>query len=276
MSAPPAEAPHALVELLAETWESLLDLLAGLDDDEWALPTDCPGWSVQDVVAHVVGVEAMLTGRPAPDVGEHEWPHVRSDMGRALEAWVESYRGRPPSEVLEDLRDTVESRLAFWRGLDAAGWATETFTPVGPGTMASLIPFRLFDSWVHEHDVRWAVGAPPRYDTAAGRWNLRRCSQPLARAVARVAAAPDGSVVEWLAHGPPFDHRHAVLVRDGRGEVIAALGTATVRIVTDLPTFVRLGCGRVDPDAALAARLVRLRGDADLGTRVVHAMPFTP
>jgi uncharacterized protein (TIGR03083 family) len=274
--------PRALVGLLEATWTSTLGVLEALDGDEWALPTDCPGWTVQDVAAHIVGVEAMFMGKPLPDVGEHEWPHVRSDMGRAIEAWVESYRGRPPADVLADLHGTVADRLAFWSALDDDGWATETFTPVGPGTFATLVPFRVFDSWLHEQDIRRAVGRPGDFTAPVARWNLRRCSQPLGRSVVRGAGAPDGTRVEWLAHGPPIDHRFAVDVRAGRGVVVEGEGpgapavAATVRVITDLVTFVRLCCGRVDPDAALAAGLVRFRGDRALGEAVVRTMAFTP
>ena len=42
-----------LVEHLATTWASVDELCAGLTDAEWATPTGCPGWTVQDQVAHL-------------------------------------------------------------------------------------------------------------------------------------------------------------------------------------------------------------------------------
>ena len=48
----------------------------------------------------------------------------------------------------------------------------------------------------------------------------------------------------------------------------------TVRISTDTQTFVRLGCGRIDPDAAVADGTVRIEGDDLLGGRVVESMNF--
>jgi uncharacterized protein (TIGR03083 family) len=32
-------------------------LLASLPDGDWTLPTPCPGWSVHDLAAHLLGVE---------------------------------------------------------------------------------------------------------------------------------------------------------------------------------------------------------------------------
>jgi uncharacterized protein (TIGR03083 family) len=265
------------VELLGEVWASTIDLLDTLDGDEWELPTDCPGWTVKDQAAHVIGVESMFGGAPQPDVEPREWPHVRSDMGRALEAWVEVRRGDPPAEVLRDLRAITAQRLAMFRGFDDAGWAGETFTPAGPGTFADLVPFRVFDSWSHEQDIRRAVGRPGGFDTPAGRWAVAWCTRPLGRAVSKVDA-PEGTTIEWLGYGPPVEVRHRVELVNGRGETVDVSGAAppTVRITTDVVSFVRLCLGRVDPAAALAANLVRFRGDADLGREVVHRMAFTP
>ena len=44
-------------------------------------PTDCPGWTVLDQVAHVAGGEAMTDGEPRPDVDISHHAHVRHDFG---------------------------------------------------------------------------------------------------------------------------------------------------------------------------------------------------
>lgn len=50
----PAE-PIAVVELFPELQARLLDLLMGLSDEQWRLPTVCAGWSVKDVALHLLG-----------------------------------------------------------------------------------------------------------------------------------------------------------------------------------------------------------------------------
>jgi hypothetical protein len=34
---------------------ALLHTLYSLDDEQWAAPTDCVGWSVKDIAAHKIG-----------------------------------------------------------------------------------------------------------------------------------------------------------------------------------------------------------------------------
>src|SRR4051812_29978797 len=41
--------------------ERLAAILAGLDDEQWATPSRCAGWSVQDVVSHLVTTNQFWT-----------------------------------------------------------------------------------------------------------------------------------------------------------------------------------------------------------------------
>ena len=43
--------------LLPRLRSELAALLTSLTDGDWAQPTSCPGWSVHDVAAHLLGVE---------------------------------------------------------------------------------------------------------------------------------------------------------------------------------------------------------------------------
>jgi len=52
------------VSLGLEELSRTLELLRSLDADDWARPTDCTGWSVHDVVAHLVG---QFEGAARPD-----------------------------------------------------------------------------------------------------------------------------------------------------------------------------------------------------------------
>ena len=58
-------------------------------------------YEVKDHVAHMIGTESMLAGRPRPSVPDAvvKAPHVKNEIGAANEAWVESFRGRPPADT---------------------------------------------------------------------------------------------------------------------------------------------------------------------------------
>ena len=57
--------------------EDLLDLLVGLPPDQWRAPSLCAGWSVRDVVAHLLGYEELGPAQVA----------ARSCAGPARRCW---------------------------------------------------------------------------------------------------------------------------------------------------------------------------------------------
>src|SRR4051794_31288809 len=92
--------------------QSLLDVQAlahQLTPESLDLPTDCPGWSVRDHVAHVGGLESVLLGRSRPD-HEPDWesmPYVRTPPARFMEVDVDLRRSWPWSQVLGELDEVL-------------------------------------------------------------------------------------------------------------------------------------------------------------------------
>ena len=61
---PPAPSDlNGLVDAYAQTVQSVIDLGRTMRPDDAARPTDCPGWTVLDQIAHVASAEAMVAGR---------------------------------------------------------------------------------------------------------------------------------------------------------------------------------------------------------------------
>ena len=169
-----------LVDMLDHVWSSMADLGSTLDETEWKQPTECPGWTVQDNLVHITALERFILGDPLPteDVPD-DLPHVKNDVGRSNERWIESRRAWSGADALEEFRTATAARLEQLRGLDDDGFAADSWTPMGPGTVADLLGFRIFDSWVHEQDMRRARRPTRRPRLARGR--------PLARDDARGA-----------------------------------------------------------------------------------------
>jgi uncharacterized protein (TIGR03083 family) len=263
-----------LVDQLAQVWGSMAALAGRLTEAEWNTPTEVPGWSVQDNLTHIVGIEASLLGEDPPD---HEiapdLAHVKNDMGVRNEVFVDSRRGLTGAEALAEFGAVTDRRLAELRGYAAEDFARESWTPVGPGTVRELLPFRIFDSWVHEQDMRRALDRPGDLDSPAAAVALDRIVGSLPYVVGKKAAVPNGTAVVFELSGPLA--RTVAIGVDGRARLLDAVpDEPTVRIVTDTETFARLGVGRVDPAATMAAGSVRFEGDEGLGARVVEQMNF--
>ena len=263
-----------LVTHLEQVWTSMAALGEQLGEAEWKTSTDVPGWSVQDNLTHITGIERMILGDPAPEVEIPEGlEHIKNDAGKNNEVFVESRRALTGAEALTEFREVTGRRLADLRAYAPDDFDNESWTPMGPGKVRDLLPFRAFDSWVHEQDMRRAVGKPGNVDSEVADVAVERMVTTMPYVVGKKAGAPDGATVAFEVAGPP-GRTFAVGVV-GRAKVLDALPTdPTARVVTDGMTFVRLATGRVGPGDALADGSVRCDGDEALARQVVESMNF--
>ncbi len=273
---PEEEADQALVARLAEVWASMAEVGSGLSEAQWKMPTEVPGWSVQDNLVHITALEAMILGRPDVD---HSVPdgleHVKNDIGRRNEVFVDSRRSQSGIEALTEFCEVTDARLAELHGYGPDDFGRASWTPTGDGTVRDLLPFRIFDSWVHEQDMRRAVGIPGDLDTPVAAAGLERIVGALPFIVGKRAGTPDGATVVFELDGP-LARKIAIGLEGGRAKLLDAepATDVTTRIATDTETLARLGCGRIDPTAALDDGRVRLAGDEALGRRVVEELNF--
>jgi uncharacterized protein (TIGR03083 family) len=161
----------------------LLELVGALSDEERAVVVPAtPAWSVQDVVAHLVGITSDLNGQrfDAPDA----------------EAWTARQVASRRSSSLADLEAEWEQEAdRFEAGLRLLGYE------IGSHYVGDLLQ--------HSQDVREALGRPPLDDdpalTVALDFYVDVFSQALAGAGAGAVEVRVGEEV-WMA---------------GAGEVVA-------------------------------------------------------
>jgi len=275
MTSAPMTSDLELVDMLDEVWTSMETIGAGLTEEQWKTGTECPGWTVQDNLVHITALEAMSIGKNLP-VAElpDDLPHVKNDFGRTNEQWIESRRSWSGADALAEFHAVTRERIAGLRALDDAGFGADSWTPQGPGTVRTLLPFRIFDSWVHEQDMRGAVDRPGDLDSAAARFSTEMMLEVLPYVIGKKVGAPDGSTVVLALTGP-IATTTAVGVTDGRAralDTVPEMPTVTVSLASD--AYARLACGRRDPDEALVTGVVAIEGDVELGGALVRQLNY--
>ncbi|MCP2255338.1 TIGR03083 family protein [Prauserella aidingensis] len=259
---------------LAAQWESLDALLASLDAAAWEAPSPLPGWAVRDVVAHVIGTESSLLGESAPeaDIDVAEFSHVHNEIAAVNERWVRSMRESAPERMLERFRDVVSRRGEALRTMTQEDFDAPSWTPVGKGTYGRFMRIRIFDTWLHEQDIRDATGLPGHEAGPCVEQSFDELVESLGYVVGKKAGAPDGAGVTLEFTGPLRRTVHVAV--DGRASVVPALsGPATTTLRLDAGLFARLAGGRVDPEERLPE--VERSGDTELGDRIVRNLAFT-
>lgn len=263
-----------VIAQLATEWATIDELCRGLEPAEWDIESDCPGWTVRDLVSHMIGTERMLAGDPAPTAPDAVGAHVRNPIGEANEAWVDARRGLTGEEVLAEFRDVTHRRLEQLNAMGPEDFDRIGFTPEGEGPYRAFMEIRLFDCWEHEQDIRRAVGRHGHLDGPIAAAAIAKVASSAGYVVGKKAAAPEGSTVVFEVHGP-VEMTVPVLV-EGRARVLDEVPldpTATIRLDTE--TYNALGCGRWSGERAMATGRVELAGDPDLARRVVDNMAFT-
>ena len=263
------------VAALREVWTSLDELLAELSDDEWSAPSPLPGWTVQDNLSHIIGTEAMLLDQPSPaEIDREANPHVKNDIGAFNEAWVESLRSLSPSEVLARFREVTEARLAALDQMSVDEWNAESFTPAGKDTYGRFMQIRAFDCWLHEQDIRDAVGRPGHDTGVAVDVTLDEMENALGFVVGKKAGAETGQSVTFaLTDGGSIVREIYVEVVERAGVVDELSGPATVTLTMPIGVLTRRCAGRVGSDELLDD--VAIDGNLELATRILENQSYT-
>jgi uncharacterized protein (TIGR03083 family) len=272
-----ASSASALKAQLEEVWSSLATLGAGLGDTDWDAPTSCPGWPVSAQYAHVIGTESMLLGRPSPEVPPDRPDHVRNDIGGFNEAWIVAMASERRESVLARFDEVTSARREALAAMGEAEFSADSWTPIGPADYRRFMQIRVFDCWIHEQDVRYAVDRPGHDAGQVAEQSVDEIVRALGYIVGKKAGAGPGSSVRITLTGP-VQRDIAVSVVDGRARVIDAVeATPTVRLALSSNAFTRLASGRVTAPSVLGGALggVALAGDTGLGERIVASLPFT-
>jgi uncharacterized protein (TIGR03083 family) len=218
-----------------EEYRRLGGLLAGLADDDWQRPTDCAGWTVHDVVAHLVGAaesnarvrEAVRQARR----GRRLRPGAPLVDGMNA-VQVEERRGTPSASLASALADAGSRGVRARRRLPAPLRAVRLpfGPPLGTRSLGYLVD-RIYtrDAWMHRVDLARATGRP-----------LQLTADHDGRIVADV-------VPEWAdAHGRPVTLRLT-----GPAGGTWSRGAGGPQLELDAVEFCRVVSGRAPGDGLL-------------------------
>lgn len=147
-------------DLLAEQ-QALDDVVAGLDADQWALPTPSPGWTVADQIGHLTyfdGTAALAITDPEAftDTVTELLGLIEGGEEAMEDHTLGAFRRMTPHELLEAWRQR-RTELAE----ASATLSSDARVPwYGPSMGAkSFLTARLMEVWAHGQDIVDAVGA---------------------------------------------------------------------------------------------------------------------
>lgn len=162
--------PVFVVDLFSLERHAFLHLLAQLSEEEWQRPTICAGWTVKDLVLHVLGDDigllsrkrdaASFTGVQSPPQFS-SWDGLVAFINESNALWVQATRRMSHQLACTFLALTGEELFQYMRALDPfalgdpVSWAGPDPAPVWLD-----IAREYTERWVHQQHIRDAVDRP--------------------------------------------------------------------------------------------------------------------
>jgi len=152
------------LEALVQTQADLAHLLDELTPGDWDRPVaieSTTGWTVRDVVAHLVAVETYHRAT----LGHGSWeppPGTEAFHAAMTEPTVRALRSLPIGELRARWDEAVAASLDACRTEAAKPGRLGqrvNFTAI-PFRVGTLMVLRAFEVWTHDDDIRRAVGRP--------------------------------------------------------------------------------------------------------------------
>ncbi len=199
-----------IIDDLSSEHDALDAVVAGLDDEQWAVPTPSPGWTVAHQIAHLSFFDdAAVTAIREPQRFAAETEQLLAEVlapGGSLDAvTLTRYEPLGPAELLSAWRDGRARLLEAAATLDDG----DRVPWYGPSMGArSFLTARLMETWAHGQDVVDAVGAdrPPsprlvhvaQLGVITRSWSYRNRGETAPEVeIAVELTGPDGRVHRW-------------------------------------------------------------------------------
>ena len=257
---------------------ALLGLLESLSDDDWELPTVCPGWSVHDLTIHLYGSDVNVLAGDRDNFHDHramlsnvdlsDWQQLLAYIDERNRIWVEANRRISPRLLIDLLAQTGRLLDDWWPAVDQAAIGRPVdWAGAGAASAWVHVAREYTERWIHQQQIRDAVGRPGLTETEFLLPVLDAFALALPVALS-ASAGTQGDVVELRASDIENGRWQAVWI-DGRWHLadgVTREPTTVIRMSGE--TMWRMASRGITPDEARMQ--TSISGNASQADAVLH------
>jgi uncharacterized protein (TIGR03083 family) len=259
---------HTMTDLIS-AHEALFSTYTGWCDDfgvdDLSTQSLCPDWDVRGVIAHALGVETVLDGW-TPST---ENPPPFGKMGD----FAAELADLAPDALAARIATVTAARLDHLRSLGPEAADEPSITPTGVRTYGDFLRIRVFDLWVHAHDIAIPLARPLDLGRVTAELALEEVAGAIGYIVGKKVGLADGRSV--VVHVTGDVERDLAVVVDGKARSVESVADPDVEITADVETFVLLAAGRIDPQERIDTGRITWSGDAEWGERMARNLAYT-
>jgi len=214
----------------------------------------CPGWQVQDVVAHLTASAEMFAAIARGTLSGVNWEQERSRL-------INENRSLPPAELKNRYADRDTKLLETYKSLTPEELQSMRQHPViGELPVAQFIGMRISELTVHGWDVQAAIDPDAKLEAPA----LPAALPPL------VAQWPRWFLPEKIGGmsrayrfkiGEPMNHDHTLRIADGKAAWAEDGTPGDSTLTIDAGDFLLLVSGRRSSEGLVASGRTKVDGD---------------
>ena len=268
------DGPQERVEVLRREVADFKARAAALAPEDWDRPSACEGWTVADVVAHLVGqafpltVSRGLQGDYSPPPGAPAViAHNEDEFAQNIFQRAFNTRAEVGDRLLAALAERLDESVTVFESVGTEQWDNLCYWPPGPETVRVMLDMRISELSMHAWDI--CSRFDPHYRLSDG--SVRVLMDTVSRAVRR-AFRPDPGLESTLIFRFAIDAPVAVeydLILSAEGAALRQARNegsedADVTFRCDGETYVMVMYGRTTPGRAMASGLLTWEGDEAL------------
>ena len=254
--------------------------LEGLKGVELSRQSACEGWSVADVVGHLIErgrpipdqIERGLAGDLSPTPGFTDDPPLSEDQFRIdLDRRAVSLRTELGEDLLAEFARVNRDFERVLALVEEEDWDKLCYHRLRPETVRSKVDIRIAELAMHEWDMRWALD---RNATLAGE-SLAGLVNASGRAVRRAFRADpsrSGTVrYRFALSGPSAESVDVTLSSEGASFETGASAMPDVLLRCESATYAMVIFGRWKLEQAIEDGLISVEGDESLVAGLAEA-----
>lgn len=265
-----------IADALEETWATIYYLIDTFPEDLFDWPTPCPGWSIRDLVCHLIGWERYYNEGYVPNTESVSGDFIKNELGVLNQGYILSMRTLAAGQLpglfgIETARSSI--RL---RDMTPEEYDQIVTTPLGESASYRFrMETRIFDSWIHLQDLRDAMLRPEDDHTVGEEVVIARFEATLPSVIKGATDFKGGELVRINLSGRLARSMTFRCQPEGVFPVEYASEEPIVELTTPVSMFWRRCAGRISAEAFLGESSTRAVGTVAVAMALARGLATT-